>query len=199
MRAGSPTATSLLAECRREERSLPAIESAISTLAALPPPPKPKRALGGDWNLEFASDESALRYVSECAGQGPFSVTEAVILRVVGDQMRAIEIVRRLGPFGNVKNTLGGGWSVPKSSGKAAASEEALRLRWRYAYCIDGNGRERDAQDGRPLEAELTHLSDGLLVISPPSADAGAPGRLVFSRVKSLAAISTEWGVDLDE
>ena len=49
--------TTLMAEIAKEQREMTTIASAIATLEAAPSPAKLKRAITGDWQLVFASDE----------------------------------------------------------------------------------------------------------------------------------------------
>ena len=110
--AVTSAATALLAEVAKSERSLAAIARHVATLEAAPPPSKAgalKKALQGDWKLTFASDEAAVAPFTSGAASGPFTVLEEVYHRLLtGDMVQSIEIVRRIGPFGNSARALCG-------------------------------------------------------------------------------------------
>jgi len=176
----------LLAECRKEERSLSVIEGLVDTLAADPPVAKPKRELLGDWSLEYASDADPLALIT--TGEiGNFATIEGVVHRLCKDnEVETIEVARQFGPFGNARRALNGKWSIEKSPAETL-------VRWRYTYLIDQFGRERDPpssqQQAGTREVKLSYVSDGLLLISVGE---GLRSVLIFSRVPNL----TEW---LDE
>ena len=166
----------LLAECRREERSLATIEQLVSSLKSQPLPTKPKKALLGDWLLEFASDAEAVGRITN-GDVGPFAVIEGVIHRFLkGNEVESIEVLRRFGPFGNMKRSLNGRWGVDKDG-------EGQAIRWRYTYQIDGDGRERDTPKQETTEAQLGYSSSDLLIFG------FGDSVLVFSRIPSLDTV----------
>lgn len=85
--------TTLMAEIAKEQREMTTIASAIATLEAAPSPAKLKRAITGDWQLVFASDEAAVAPFAVGASSGPFVVLEDIFHRIqtAGDAVQSIE------------------------------------------------------------------------------------------------------------
>ena len=166
-------ARSLLREVREEERSLTAIANLVVALAALPPPPKPKRMLEGDWRLAFAGDETAVEALTTGAGAGTFSVVEQAFLRFLkAKQLKLIEVTRRYGPFNNEKRLLEGSFEVEKAQRAAAA----LRFSYR-GYMLNPKGRETalpDVHKGRKYTADVVYLGATLAVARFTGIDAAA-------------------------
>jgi len=169
----------LIAECRKDERSLNAIQDLVGTLSEEPEPAKPKRELLGDWTLEYASDAQIVAAFT--TGEiGQFSVIEGVVHRLLKDNVvETIEVARQFGPFGNARRALNGKWSVEKTA-------DEIMVRWRYTYLIDQFGRERDtpsaqAQAGTQ-ELKLSYLSKSVMLFTRDDASSV----LVFSRVPNL-------------
>ena len=105
--------TALLEEVAKPQRSLPAIAEHVATLEAAAQPSKLKRKLQGDWKLKFASDEAAVTPFTSGAADGPFAVLEEVYHRLLsGDATQSLEVVRKIGPFGNSLQALCGKWRV---------------------------------------------------------------------------------------
>ena len=116
------TAT-LLDQVNQTQRSLAAIDASVAALEAAPPPKKLKSALQGDWKLTYASDEAAVEPFMTGIADGPFNVLEEVYLRLMtGDILQSIEVVRKIGPFGNTGIALNGKWSVSGGSGGSSSS-----------------------------------------------------------------------------
>jgi len=179
--AGAASAASveaaLLAEVQKTERSLDIIAQSARTLENVELPRtagKLKRALAASWLLEYASDEAALAPFLT-GRSGPFTVVEGIVhtFEQEGD-FSSIEVTRRIGPFGNSKNSLCGRWSVKNGY-----------IRWKASYMLDSNGRERDPpKDAKVNEARVTYVSSQLLLLRNSSdTSAGDDGLLVFSRV----------------
>ena len=152
-------ASKLLAEFAKPERSLDVVEGLIASLEADPPvtkASKQRRELTADWKFAFASDGAAVEPFTTGSADGPFNVLEDCYFRLRGeDNVQSIEVVRRIGPFGNTAFSLHGKWRVDSSS-----------ITWRPKYFIDGRGREvavpSQAAQGR--EAKVTHVSDVLVL-----------------------------------
>ena len=149
--------SALLAEVARDERSLQSIASLLDTLETdVPPPKKLKRAATGDWKLVFASDEAAVTPFTAGGASGPFAVLEDVFMRLKGDDMQAIEIIRKVGPFGNTAQSLFAKWGVNEES-----------FSWRTTYMVNQNSREVEPPKDMPTKhvARVTHASTELLVL----------------------------------
>ena len=184
--AGSSSSTdlskaqdALIAEIGNDSRSLSTISSLLAELEAPGPPPKVKRALVGDWKLAYVSDQDALSPFTATGGAGPFKVLEDVYHRLFSDgTVQSIEVVRKVGPFGNVASSLCGRWGTKDKGGKSkrakssgdgegadSDSEKPGSTSWRTTYMIDERGREVDPPAASLHEAQATHVSDQLLVL----------------------------------
>lgn len=181
-------AAALLEEAAKEERNLGSIERQIATLEASELPPKPRKALVADWELAYASDAAAVAPFVSGEGNGPFQFVESVFFRLrPSDRFSSIEVLRRVGPFGNSKTSLCGAWSMPKGA--------AATLRWKASYTIDARGREVEPPSSATAahEAQVTHISPTLLILRRA---ADAASFVVLSRVdsidKSLEALAVD-------
>lgn len=168
----------LLAEIAQDSRSLANIEIAIKTLEGAPAPTKIKKVLLGDWKLVFASDQDAIKPFAIGAASGPFTVLEDIYHRIlVGDSVQTLEVVRKIGPFGNMCQALHGKYSLDEATGT---------MSWRAQYMLDDRGREvkpPDAATGKN-DARVTYASDELLVMRSASA---AQSYTVFSKLGKKA------------
>lgn len=205
--ATTKAADQLLEEVAKPERSLTTIAELVKTLedAGLPPTAgKQKKALVGDWRVEYASDDAVIAPFLT-GPLGPFTVLEGVIHSVKETgEFNSIEVKRRLGPFGNSKQTLGGRWSItsPAKEKRGAVVGKAERggaadvtTRWKASYLIDSSGRERDAPSSSEVnEARVAHASSRLLLLRIPADSIGEAGLLVFSKVQ-LKKVLDEFNV----
>lgn len=188
--AVSSARAALLAEVAKDDRDLSVITASVATLEAAPPPKKVKKMLQGDWKLNFASDANAVVPFTTGAANGPFCVLEEVYHRMLAsDSVQTIEVVRRIGPFGNTASSLCGRYSVDegKSSKKKGDDDGAVAapvLTWKSTFMLDDRGREIDApkecRAGRTAVA--THVSSELLVMRIGVGPA-APSFCVFSKM----------------
>ena len=192
------TADKLLAEVAKTERSLTVIASLVKMLeeeSELPSTAgKQKRALAGSWKVEYASNEAAIApFLTGPAG--PFEVVEGVVHCIKeSGEFSSIEVKRRVGPFGNSKQTLGGRWSLvaPDSGGigSRADGKPRMQMRWKASYMIDARGREVDPPRSAGVhEARVAHASPQLLLLRIPPDSTDAAGLLVFSKVTLKAAL----------
>lgn len=202
--AAATASAALQAEIVKPLRSIAAITGLIATLEAATPPAKPKKAVLGDWKLTFASDEAAVKPFTTDAANGPFTVLEEVYHRVLtGDAVQSIEVVRKIGPFGNSASALCGKWSVSGGSSKKGDTPEPAALTWRVTYRIDERGREVDPPKGLSTNhaAVVTHASTELLVMRINTVygeGASSPSYVVFTKLPKgaiLKALTDELSV----
>ena len=172
----SATASKLLAEFAKDTRSLPMIEGALKELESAELPKKLKKGVIGDWKLAFASDEEAAAMLLTGEANVLLAVEAVIASFNEGSKMRSIEVTRPFGPFGNRKAALEGRWGL-----------EDNKLGFKYQYVLEetqgGGTRERDVPEAAKerREVEVTHVSDGLLVLRR-----SASSYLVLSKLKSL-------------
>jgi hypothetical protein len=208
-RTASPllsVASDLLRECSKDERSLERISALVNELSSAAGASKAKRTVLGDWRLVFAGDADALTPFNSGEVRPPFGIIEDVFCRFEkGSSMRAIEVERRIGPFGNVKRSIVGKYSVETSK------DGADRLRFKYLWMADQNGRERDPPVTSAVEAELvaTQAAGSVLVlrVGAPREQGAAPtdgaagSILVWSKLgaKELDKALDELGVKKED
>jgi len=194
LKAAADAGAALLEEIGRDERSLATMASLLAELESAGSPAtekKLKRAVVGDWKLVFVSDESALAPFTATGASGPFVVLEDVYSRWFSDDtVQSIEVVRKVGPFGNVANSLCGRWGARRSS-----EDETSVLTWRPQYMIDERYREVDPPSTAPREMRVSHVSDELLALRLKEAE---ESYCIFTRLakgalkKELDAFSVE-------
>lgn len=204
-RTGTPllsAASELLRECSKDERSLERISELVDELSSAAGVSKAKRAVLGDWRLVFAEDADALAPFTSGEVKPPFGIVEDVFCRFEkGSSMKAIEVERRIGPFGNSKRSLVGKYSVE------AAKDRPDRLRFKYLWMDDSNGRERDPPVTAAVEAEVvTGQGEGSVLVLRVGDAKGAEDRaagsiLVWSklRAKELDRMLDELGVKKED
>ena len=125
-------------------------------------PPKLKGGLLGDWEIAFAADEASAAALTTGAATGPFRKLEAVFVRLTsrggggggggggGLAVRAVEVARRVGPFGNEKRALNGKWSL---------SPKTRQLSFKLLRIDDERGRDERLPSARNLNFQIVHLS----------------------------------------
>jgi hypothetical protein len=199
-------ASELLRECSKDERSLERISALVNKLSSAAGASKAKQAVLGDWRLVFAGDAAALAPFTSGEVKPPFGIVEDVFCRFdKGSSMKSIEEERRIGPFGNAKRSLVGKYSVEASRGQPD------RLRFKYRWMDDPNGRERDPPTSAAVEAELiaSQAGDSVLVLrvgeprgnGAAPADGSAGSILVWSKLrpKELDRMLGELGVKKED
>ena len=152
----------LLRECSKEERSLERIGTLVSELSttAAVTNSKAKRAIIGDWRLVFAGDAAALAPFTSGEVRPPLGVLEDLFCRFEkGSSMKVIEVERRIGPFGNAKRSLVGKYSVASSG-----TDKTERLRFKYLWMDDANGREAEPPTKNAIEAVVS-TSGSILIL----------------------------------
>merc|ERR1711871_1321940 len=111
------------------------------------------------------------------------------------DTVECAEILRVIGPFPNVRNTLAGQWSFPAYGYWAEAAEmTGSGLEFTYDTMIDGNGgtiKAPDGSDRRKVNFDVNCVGETGLVFTQkekaaPSSASSTPLILVFKRVDDL-------------
>ncbi|CAM9179809.1 unnamed protein product, partial [Hapterophycus canaliculatus] len=133
------TAQRLLQACAQPKRDLDKIAADIADLRSRTSALKPAQSydLSKDWRLVFASDDDVISVVGTGLHKLPLTRMQDFFLTLSGGsttvrQIVAIEVLRVIGPFPNLRNTLSGDC---KSTGT-----DSLNIR--YTSMIDGTGKE---------------------------------------------------------
>ena len=192
--AVTKAASALLVEIGKEDRSMASIDRLVGTLETTPRNKKIKKAVLGDWKLVYATDADAVSLFTAGGADGPFAVLEDVYLRLrSGSEVQAIEVVRKIGPFGNMAQSLYGKFTLG-----GGGEDEADTLSWRPTYMVNERGREVDAPSDAAARKEwqLTHVSSELLVLRRAASSYVVCTKLAKGK---LSAALEEAAVDADE
>lgn len=192
--AVTKAASALLVEVGKEDRSMASIDKLVGTLETTPRNNnKIKKAVLGDWKLVYATDADAVKLFTSGGADGPFAVLEDVYLRLQsGSEVQSIEVVRKIGPFGNVAQSLFGKFQLG-----GGGEDEADTLSWRPTYMVNERGREVDAPSDAAARKEwqLTHVSSELLVLRRTASSYVVCTKLAKGK---LSAALEEAAVDAD-
>jgi len=136
------------------------IAELVATLEKVPASAKKsKQTVLGDWKMKFAADHAAVDPFTAGAAKGPFAVLEDVYCRMLsGDKFQFTEVVRKIGPFGNVAQSLHGRYSQSKGG-------DALSLKLQYMIDERGRGVSSPREVPARMEWGLTYCSPELLIL----------------------------------
>lgn len=165
----------------------------------------------GDWQLAWCSSDDALCAVGSGLHKLPLTVMEDLFLSLRApaqgkkssptplgkpfDTVECAEILRVIGPFPNVRNTLAGQWSFPAYGYWAEADETTgSGLEFTYDTMIDGNGgtiKAPDGSDRRKVNFDVNCVGETGIVFTQKekatlSSASSTPLILVFKRVDDL-------------
>ncbi|CAN0357578.1 unnamed protein product [Discosporangium mesarthrocarpum] len=179
----------LLSECSADTRDLGAIARNVEGLFALSSTLKPSQSphIDKDWRLIFVSSDETLATVGTGLHKLPLARMEEMFLTfsggLTGRNVEVVEVIRVLGPFPNLRNTLNGNCKVTGPNS----------LMMRYTRMIDGTGKEMQSGKGeldRVVDVDVVFSGQEVLVLRPkgPSAGAGAGGQLVFRSEPDIGA-----------
>lgn len=167
-----------------------------TALQSLPPPSTTLTALTKsptplDYRLLWvATDAHVCGVGSALHPTVPLARLQEVFLTLHRNRWQWVEVLRILGPFPNVKNTLLGGLVVRKKS-KSAPQQQQHTIAW--DSMVDGTGRERLPEPGETKEATVTvAYADASLIVlehtisEPEETEPPAGGYLVFVREEEM-------------
>lgn len=147
-------------------------------------------ALQGDWKLSWVSSDDAISEVGSGLHRVPLAKLEDIFVSIRASSSKGgalgvetAEIIRIMGPFPNVRNTL---------AGSARAKGSSLMVS--YDKMIDGNGGVIKAPGGESTRQVTfrAFVAAGCLVLRP-----GGPGVfLIFTREPDLDAALKRLRVD---
>ncbi|GMI23614.1 hypothetical protein TeGR_g11017, partial [Tetraparma gracilis] len=145
---------SISALAAKPDRDLPALLSALGSLSALSPQPPPSSLLAkpAHYSLLFASSSAALSSIGTGLHELPLARMDALFLSVAPPRVTIQEVVRLIGPFPNVLNTISGTGKVEKGVAKLE-----------YTSVVDGTGRELVGSEPRLVETDVFYCSRGAL------------------------------------
>ncbi|CAM9411444.1 unnamed protein product [Scytosiphon promiscuus] len=177
----------LLKACAEPKRDLDKITADIVDLRSRTSALKPAQSydLSRDWRLVFASDDDAISVVGTGLHKLPLTRMQDFFMTLSGSsttvrQIVAIEVLRVIGPFPNLRNTLSGDC---KSTGT-----DSLNIR--YSSMIDGTGKEtggsQTGEQDRVVDVDVAFVGQGALVLQSSAAKSKKAASLVFAREPDL-------------
>lgn len=131
-------AAELLDLCQAPKRDVPAIDAKVATLKSLSQATShQQKALIKDWRLVFVSNDAMLGTLGTNLHKLPLTRMEDLFVsfkknKAQGRTIETIEVLRVLGPFPNLRNTLYGTYE--------AQSPNSLTIK--YSSFVDGTGKE---------------------------------------------------------
>jgi len=211
----------LVEECGKESgRDLGAIEKLCGDTAALVRSAAPDAALlspsdlVGDWRLVWVSDDDALCLVGSGLHKLPLTLMEDIFMsftatgkaKAASLKVETAEILRVLGPFPNVRNTLAGTWSTSGGATGAKKGSGGMggmgggssgngniqgQLELVYDAMTDGNGGTIKAPDGSEtrrvcIDTAYANADTLLLLNDAVGAGGSGPQVLLFAKEADL-------------
>ena len=185
---------SIVAESRKENnRDLALLDEACAAAAALVETDaglSPSRgSLAGDWKLVWASSDDAVCSIGSGLHTLPLTLLEDIFVSFSGGAVETAEVLRVMGPFPNVRNTLAGKFNFPGGGAMSLS----------YDKMVDGNGGVIKAPDGastRRVDLRSCFGVSGAMIFLPK----GVPdGVLVFEREPDVDAALKALRVDRPE
>lgn len=146
---------------------LPTLKGLLARRPDGPDAPRPA------YRLAWVGSDAALCHVGTSLHKVPLARLQEMYLLLGYNKWELLEVIRILGPFPNVRNTLKGEVKVKRRDG--AAAREGAMLRVEYQSMIDGTGKELLAgRDVKTVDLDVWHASERALVCTLPGGGDGA-------------------------
>ena len=178
-------ADELLRLCQAPRRDISAINGLVAQLRDLSDGPAQSKALLKDWRLAFVTSDEVLGAVGTGLHKVPFTRMEDTFItfggsRSSGKAVETIEVLRVLGPFPNVRNTLTGTFQTQ--------GPNALSIT--YSSLVDGTGKQitsGSAATDRAISIGILFAGTSLLVLEPKTSTASKETQLmIFAKEDNL-------------
>lgn len=192
-------AEGLLEKCGESKRDMGEISAAIENLRSLSTTLRPAQSLdlNDDWRLVFANDDDAMCAVGTGLHKLPLTRMQDFFLTLSGSsslrRIQAIEVLRVLGPFPNLRNTLTG----------QCKSTSPKSLNIRYTSMVDGTGKKTGSsftgEQDRVIDVSVAFVGQKALVLNTFDSEKKVEikeGSLVFVRESDLDLALAELRVD---
>lgn len=163
---------------RKVEFDMPTVLNKIQLLVDNP---NPNTGLKGltfgqklrDYRMVWAGSDDAICHLGTGLHNVPLARLEEVFLTLGKKRIEVKEVIRILGPFPNVRNTLKGDVTLPKSGGTSGA---ASKMKVEYDSMIDGTGKQILAgseQNKKALDLDVLFADENAIVCAVPSEEGG--------------------------
>jgi len=179
----------LLVECSSDNRDLERIDKLINQFAGGAGIPEDIR----DWRLVWARSDAGLGQLGTGLWRVPLARLEDIFISLYRkskkeNYVRLTEIIRVLGPFPNVKNSLHGDF--------ASQNDDSLTLNYRSG--TDGTGKPLTGK-ARSVDFDIIHSSSRLLVLRCIGLSTNEEEWLVFEPETDLVGALQRLRVPADE
>ena len=145
--------------------------------------PKLKSLLSKDtptsYRLAWVGSDDAICHIGTSLHKVPLARLQEVYLSLGGggsvvstNKWELVEVIRILGPFPNVRNTLRGNViGLTKQNSNSNSMREGVRLEIAYSSMIDGTGREiiKSTDGPRKVDLDVWFANDKAIVCTVPS------------------------------
>ena len=179
---------------RKVEFDMPTVLNKIQLLIDNPNPNTGLKGLTSgqklrDYRMVWAGSDDAICHLGTGLHNVPLARLEEVFLTLGKKRIEVKEVIRILGPFPNVRNTLKGDVTLPKSGGTSGA---ASKMKVEYDSMIDGTGKQILAgseQNKKALDLDVLFADENAIVCAVPSEEGGVgeqPKLLFFAAEDSM-------------
>ena len=163
---------------RKVEFDMPTVLNKIQLLIDNPNPNTGLKGLTSgqklrDYRMVWAGSDDAICHLGTGLHNVPLARLEEVFLTLGKKRIEVKEVIRILGPFPNVRNTLKGDVALPKSGGTSGA---ASKMKVEYDSMIDGTGKQILAgseQNKKALDLDVLFADENAIVCAVPSEEGG--------------------------
>lgn len=171
------------------KRDLTLIQAAVDELQRLNSAQSLRTIINGrnaaDYQLSFAWDDSAVSFIGTGLHKVPLARLDYFFLTLSQGNVFMREVIRIIGPFPTVLNTLRGKASVEKGG---SSGGEAIKFV--IDSVVDGTGKELVGEDPRIVDLPIIYASDQVIV-----GDVGEGKLLIFTREEDVDSILYEKNV----
>ena len=172
---------------RKVEFDMPTVLNKLQLLIDNPNPNTGLRGLTAgqklrDYRMVWAGSDDAICHLGTGLHNVPLARLEEIFLTLGKKRIEVKEVIRILGPFPNVRNTLKGDVTLPKSSSTAMMLE--------YDSMIDGTGKQILAgseNNKKALDFDVLFADENAIICAVPSEEGSGVGEQ-GSRVLFFAA-----------
>mmetsp|Transcript_26292 Transcript_26292/g.54760 ORF Transcript_26292/g.54760 Transcript_26292/m.54760 type:complete len:280 (-) Transcript_26292:56-895(-) len=166
-------------------RDLPAITAKIGELRSLQV--DSLRVLAGgkkslDYGLVFAWDDDAVSYVGTGLHKVPLARLDYMFLTLGKARVLVREVIRIIGPFPNVLNTLSG----------EARVESSDVITFTIDSVVDGTGKELVGEEPRVVTPKVLYASEAAIIFDTADGKESAPKYLIFVREEDVEGLLYE-------
>ena len=163
---------------RKVEFDMPTVLNKIQLLIDNPNPNTGLKGLTSgqklrDYRMVWAGSDDAICHLGTGLHNVPLARLEEVFLTLGKKRIEVKEVIRIIGPFPNVRNTLKGDVTLPKSGGTSGA---ASKMKVEYDSMIDGTGKQILAgseQNKKALDLDVLFADENAIVCAVPSEEGG--------------------------